>query len=70
MAKAMEPFDLTWVEIDTRDPKALHYIRSHAPMPVASLESLFGRRDYRPFFENYSVDVAIIDTPWNGVGSR
>ena len=68
MARAMEPFDLTWVEIDTRDPKALHYIRSHAPMPVASLESLFGRRDYRPFFENYSVDVAIIDTPWNGVG--
>ena len=37
-------------------------------MPVASCETLFGRRDYRPYFENYSMDVAIIDTPWNGVG--
>ena len=68
MARAMEPFDLFWVEIDTRDPKALAYIRSRAPMPVASCESLFGRRDYRPYFENYAMDVAIIDTPWNGVG--
>jgi L-alanine-DL-glutamate epimerase-like enolase superfamily enzyme len=68
MARAMEPFDLLWVELDTRDPKALQYIRSRSPMPVASCESLYGRRDYRPYFENSSVDVAIIDTPWNGVG--
>ncbi len=25
MARAMEPFDLFWVEIDTRDARALHY---------------------------------------------
>jgi L-alanine-DL-glutamate epimerase-like enolase superfamily enzyme len=68
MARAMEPFDLLWVELDTRDPKALQYIRSRSPMPVASCESLYGRRDYRPYFENSSVDVAIIDTPWNGEG--
>ena len=67
MARAMEPFDLFWVEIDTRDAKALRYIRSRTPIPVASCECLFGRRDYRPFFEQQSVDVAIIDTPWNGV---
>ncbi len=67
MARAMEPYDLFWVEIDTRDPRALHYIRSQTSIPVASCECLFGRRDYRPFFEQQSVDVAIIDTPWNGV---
>jgi len=67
MARAMEPYDLFWVEIDTRDAKALHYIRSQTSIPVASCECLFGRRDYRPFFEQQSVDVAIIDTPWNGV---
>jgi L-alanine-DL-glutamate epimerase-like enolase superfamily enzyme len=27
---------------------------------------LYGRRQYRPFFENRSIDVAIIDVPWNG----
>lgn len=67
MGRAMEPFNLFWVEIDSRDPKALHYIRSQVGMPVASCECLFGRKDYRPFFENQSMDVAIIDTPWNGV---
>ena len=67
MARAMEPFDLFWVEIDSRDPKALHYIRSQTSVPVASCECLFGRKDYRPYFENQSMDVAIIDTPWNGV---
>jgi len=68
MARAMAPFDLFWVEIDTRDAKALHYIRSKIDIPVASCECLFGRRDYRPYFEQQSVDVAIVDTPWNGVG--
>ena len=67
MARAMEPFDLLWVEMDTRDAKALRHIRSRTKIPVASCECLFGRRDYRPFFEQQSVDVAIVDTPWNGV---
>ena len=67
VARAIEPFDIFWVEIDTRDAPALHYIRSRANIPVASCECLFGRRDYRPYFEAQSVDVAIIDTPWNGV---
>ena len=65
-ARAMEPYDLFWVEIDTRDPRALAYIRGHTTIPVASCECLFGRRDYRPFFENAAMDVAIIDVPWNG----
>jgi galactonate dehydratase len=67
MAQAMEPFDLFWVEIDTRDPKALHYIRTQTKTPVASCECLFGRKDYRPYFENQSMDVAIVDVPWNGL---
>jgi L-alanine-DL-glutamate epimerase-like enolase superfamily enzyme len=67
MARAMEPYDLFWVEIDMRDAKALRTIRQGTTIPVASCECLFGRRDYRPFFEQQSVDVAIIDTPWNGV---
>ena len=68
VARALEPFDLFWVEIDSFDPPALHYVRSRIPMPLASCESLYGRRGYRPFFEAQSADVAIIDAPWNGVG--
>jgi L-alanine-DL-glutamate epimerase-like enolase superfamily enzyme len=67
VARAVEPFELLWIEIDTRDAKALRYIREGTTIPVASCECLFGRRDFRPFFEQGAVDVAIIDTPWNGV---
>jgi len=67
LARAMEPYNLFWVEIDSRDPAALHYVRSRTTIPVASGECLFGRREYRPFFEHQSFDVAIIDALWNGV---
>jgi L-alanine-DL-glutamate epimerase-like enolase superfamily enzyme len=67
IARACEPYDLAWLEIDSYDPEGLRLIRDRAPMPVASCESLFGRRQFRPYFENRSVDVAIIDVPWNGL---
>ncbi len=67
VARAMEPFDLFWVEIDSFDPAALHDIRSRIDIPLASLESQYTRRGYREFFERQSVDVAIVDAPWNGV---
>ncbi|HJS85263.1 MAG TPA: mandelate racemase/muconate lactonizing enzyme family protein [Acetobacteraceae bacterium] len=67
VAQAMEPFDLAWLEIDSYDPAALATIRRSARTRVASCESLFGRRQYRPFLEQQSVDVAIIDVPWNGI---
>lgn len=67
MARAMEPYNLLWVELDTRSPQALAYIRQGTRIPVASGECLFGRRDYKPFFDAQSMDVAIIDNPWNGV---
>ena len=51
IAKAVEPFDLTWLEIDTWDPASLALIRSKAPCPIASLESVTGRRAFRPFLD-------------------
>ncbi len=67
MARAVEPFDLMWLEIDSYDPGALTYIRRAARIPIASCESLFGRRQFRPFFDAGAVDVAIVDVPWNGL---
>lgn len=66
VAKAVEPYDLTWLEIDNWDPAALALIRSRAPCPIASLESVTGRRAFRPFLDAYAADVAIIDVIWNG----
>ena len=36
-------------------------------MPIASLESLMGRRAILPFLQAGSVDTCIIDPLWNGV---
>ena len=66
VAKAVEPYDLTWLEIDNWDPQALALIRSRCPCPLASLESICGRRAFRPFLDAYASDVAIIDVIWNG----
>ena len=68
MARAMEEFDLLWVELDIRDARALRYIREGTDIPIASGECLFGRREYLPFFEHGSLDTAIVDVPWNGLG--
>jgi L-alanine-DL-glutamate epimerase-like enolase superfamily enzyme len=67
VARACERYNLFWLEIDSYDPEGLRLIRDRAPMPIASCESLFGRRQFRPFFENRSIDVSIIDVPWNGM---
>jgi L-alanine-DL-glutamate epimerase-like enolase superfamily enzyme len=67
IAKAVEPFDLLWLEMDMFEPKALSLIRQSTTTPIGSLETILGRRNLKPYLENYSVDVAIIDAQWNGL---
>lgn len=67
LAEAVAPFNLRWLEIDTHDAPSLARIRDLAPCPIASCETLHGRRDFRPFFEAYAMDVPIVDVPWNGL---
>lgn len=64
--RTLKPFNLFWYELDVFNPDALAYIRGHGDVPIASCESLYGIREFKPFFEKHSMDVAIIDVPWNG----
>ncbi|NKL38708.1 mandelate racemase/muconate lactonizing enzyme family protein [Rhizobium leguminosarum bv. viciae] len=66
IARAIEQFDLTWLEMDMWDAQALADVRSKSPVPIASLEQIVGRRNFRPFFERGAVDFAIVDLLWNG----
>ncbi len=66
VARAVEPFDLSWLEIDTWDAESLAVIRRAAPCAIASCESLAHRRAFRPFLDAYAMDVAIVDVIWNG----
>jgi galactonate dehydratase len=67
IADAVAPANLTWLEIDTHDAPALAEIKRRAPCPIASCETLHGRREFKPFFDHYATDVAIIDVIWNGL---
>jgi galactonate dehydratase len=67
IAEAVTPANLTWLEIDTHDAGALAEIKRTAPCPIASCETLHGRREFKPFFDNYATDVAIVDVIWNGL---
>jgi L-alanine-DL-glutamate epimerase-like enolase superfamily enzyme len=66
VAKALEPFDLLWLEVDLFDPAALSLVRQRAPMPICSGENLYGARGFRPYLEAASMDVASVDVVWNG----
>lgn len=65
--RAIRDLDMFWVEIDSYNPEALGLIRRQSPHPISSCETLLGIRDFLPYFREQSMDVAIIDTPWNGV---
>ena len=67
ITRALDDLNLAWFEIDLYHPKGLRQIRDATKTPIASCESLFGLREFRPFFEEGSMDVAIIDIPWNGI---
>jgi len=67
LAKAVEPFNMTWLEMDTHEPKALAAIRQSTSTPIASLEAVLGRRALKPYLDAQSVDVAIVDVVFNGM---
>ena len=67
VTRALDDLGLGWFEIDLYDPAALALIRRSVKTPIASCESLFGLRGYRPFFEAQAMDVSIVDVPWNGI---
>jgi galactonate dehydratase len=67
LARALEPLDLTWLEIDSHAPAALAAIRQSTRLPIASLEAVLGRRALLPYLEAQAVDVAIVDVVFNGM---
>jgi len=66
LVRALQPFQPAWLELDIYDAPSLALLRREASFPIASGESLYTRRSYRPFLEGYAMDVAIVDVLWNG----
>jgi L-alanine-DL-glutamate epimerase-like enolase superfamily enzyme len=66
VGRALEEFDLLWLEVDLYDPGALAHARRGLPMPVCSGENLYTARGFRPYLEAGALDVASVDVIWNG----
>ena len=66
IVKALEEFRMMWVEIDIYEPDGLREIRDSTTVPICSGENLITSREYRRYFEARSMDVCMVDLPWNG----
>ena len=66
ICRALEDLRMMWVEIDMYEPEGLREIRDAVSVPVCSGENLFTTREYRRYFEARSMDVCMVDVPWNG----
>ncbi len=63
IAQRLAKFELKWLEVDLPESKPLARIRARAAMPIASCETLYGRRGYNRYLQAECVDVAIVDVP-------
>lgn len=68
LAKALEPFDLYWLEAEGFDPDALLSARRQTRTRLCHGEALIGRQAFRPFLERHVTDVVMIETLANGLG--
>lgn len=68
IARALEPYDLTWIEDPVRpdDPDGVRSVAQASAIPIAAGETLAGRRAFRPLLDGGAISVAIIDIGWTG----
>jgi len=66
MARAIEPYVPTWLEVELHNAAALRYLRERTSVPIAAGESLRSR-EYHDLLRGGSVDVIIIDVLFNGL---
>lgn len=67
LARALEPFDLYWLEVEDLDPDALLAAREQTRTRLCHGESLIRRDQFRPFFQRHVTDIVMLETLANGI---
>jgi L-alanine-DL-glutamate epimerase-like enolase superfamily enzyme len=67
LARALEPFDLMWLEVESFDPEALRTIRESTRTTICTGESIFGTQGFRPYLDLHAQDIIMPDLAWNGI---
>jgi L-alanine-DL-glutamate epimerase-like enolase superfamily enzyme len=61
IGKALEPFDLMWLEIDSNDPSALRQLKESVRIPICSGGLLCTSKAFNPFLANRAMDVVMVE---------
>jgi L-alanine-DL-glutamate epimerase-like enolase superfamily enzyme len=61
ISKAIEPYNLMWLEVDTNNPEALLHMKQSARTPICSGGILCTTRAYKPFLDLRSMDYAMVE---------
>ena len=67
LARALEPYDMMWLETETLDPEALRLIRDSTTTTICTGESIFGTHGYKPYLQLHAQDIIMPDLAWNGI---
>lgn len=67
LARALEPYELLWMEVESWDPQALRSIRDSTRTPICTGESLYGPEQFREYLNVYAQDYVMPDIGWNGI---
>jgi L-alanine-DL-glutamate epimerase-like enolase superfamily enzyme len=67
LARALEPFDLYWLEVESLDPDGLLAARTQTRTRLCHGESLIRREQFRPFFQRHVTDIVMLETLANGL---
>ncbi len=67
LARALEPYALMWLEVETFDADALQVIRNATRTPICTGESLYGQQGFLPFLQRRAQDFIMPDLSWNGI---
>lgn len=67
LARALEPFDLYWLEVESFDAGALRAAADRTTTRLCHGESLIRREQFRPFLQEHATDVVMLETLANGI---
>ncbi len=68
IARALEPFDIMWLEEIMPPDNVEAYVRlkGETSIPICQSERIFTRYGYRPWIERNAVDIVMPDLSWGG----
>ena len=67
LAQALEPFNLTWMELDNLDAASVRMVKDATTTPICTGEQRLGPTSYRDLFELRAMDVCKVDVQWQGL---